>query len=62
MLKCQIHNKVIGSASSGLDFEKLTGCQLKCNVKLSCGHLCKELCHIEDSGHLMVKCSNVCNR
>ncbi|XP_029345817.1 NFX1-type zinc finger-containing protein 1 [Acyrthosiphon pisum] len=62
LLKCQIHNKVIGSASSGLDFEKFTGCQLKCNVKLSCGHLCKELCHIEDSGHLMVKCSNVCNR
>ncbi|XP_060875365.1 NFX1-type zinc finger-containing protein 1-like [Metopolophium dirhodum] len=62
LLKCQIHNKVIGSASSGLDFQKFTGCQLKCNVKLSCGHLCKELCHIEDSGHLMVKCSNVCNR
>lgn len=63
LLKCQIHNKVIGSASYGSDFQRLVNtCKLKCNVELSCGHLCKELCHVEDSGHLMVKCSNVCNR
>ncbi|XP_025207579.1 NFX1-type zinc finger-containing protein 1-like isoform X2 [Melanaphis sacchari] len=62
LLKCQIHNKVIGSASNDFDFQRLTECKLKCNVKLSCGHLCINLCHIEDSGHLMVKCSNVCNR
>jgi len=62
LLKCQIHNKIIGSASNDLDFQMLTPCQLKCNVKLSCGHLCQKLCHVEDSDHLMVKCLNVCNR
>jgi len=62
LLKCQIHNKVIGSASNDLDFQNLTACKLKCNVKLSCGHFCKKLCHIEDSGHLMNKCSNACDR
>ncbi|XP_050060549.1 NFX1-type zinc finger-containing protein 1-like [Aphis gossypii] len=62
LLKCQIHNKIIGSASNDLDFQMLTLCQLKCNVKLSCGHLCQRLCHVEDSDHLTVKCLNMCNR
>ncbi|CAH1732672.1 NFX1-type zinc finger-containing protein 1-like [Aphis gossypii] len=62
LLKCQIHNKVMGSASNDLDFQMFTQCQLKCNVKLSCGHLCQKLCHAEDRDHLMVKCLKVCNK
>uniref|UniRef100_A0A2S2P903 NFX1-type zinc finger-containing protein 1 n=2 Tax=Schizaphis graminum TaxID=13262 RepID=A0A2S2P903_SCHGA len=62
LLKCQIHNKCLGSVSNHLDFQRFTVCQLKCNAKLSCGHLCEKLCHVEDRDHLMVKCSNVCNR
>lgn len=62
MLKCQTHNKYIANVSSDMDFKTLTGCKLKCNTKLLCGHICDKLCHIEDSGHSKSKCQFACKK
>ncbi|VVC39306.1 Hypothetical protein CINCED_3A008626 [Cinara cedri] len=62
LLKCQNHNNILGKVSNHLDFCNLNLCKLKCNSKLQCGHLCDKSCHIDDGGHLGVKCLKACDK
>lgn len=38
------------------------GCKLPCDVRLSCGHVCAQKCHINDREHLKYDCSKKCER
>ena len=36
------------------------GCNVDCNIKFDCGHVCKEKCHKFD--HIRANCKNECEK
>ncbi|CAG9770858.1 unnamed protein product [Ceutorhynchus assimilis] len=63
-LKCQVHLHRLTQVNTGEDFVKLSegGCDLLCEAKISCGHICKSLCHVKDRDHKLYECIEKCNR
>ncbi|KAG5867398.1 hypothetical protein JTB14_025229 [Gonioctena quinquepunctata] len=61
-LRCQVHHHKITQAKKAEDFSTFPegGCDLMCEAKLGCGHVCKRLCHIEDREHVIYKCREKC--
>ena len=63
-LVCQIHHDEL-EAESAEDFKKKApdgGCQRPCEVRLECGHACKQLCHPRDTEHLEYYCVQPCSK
>lgn len=63
-ITCEKHNK-ISEISKPEDFVKLSphgGCNIPCDARLSCGHICPLNCHPYDSEHLNVSCTSNCTR
>ena len=52
-LTCQNHPKNVIGASSAEDFENAPegGCSEQCGMKLTCGHICDQVCHPTDLEH-----------
>ncbi|XP_060534908.1 NFX1-type zinc finger-containing protein 1-like isoform X2 [Cylas formicarius] len=63
-LKCQIHPYKITHVSLHDDFLKLAegGCDALCETLLSCGHICKKLCHVQDRDHNLYQCREKCTK
>ncbi|KAJ8946029.1 hypothetical protein NQ318_023278 [Aromia moschata] len=62
-LRCSIHD-TITEVECEDDFAKVPegGCTLKCGTELSCGHICNNVCHIQDRDHNIYKCYEHCER
>ncbi|KAJ8946031.1 hypothetical protein NQ318_023280 [Aromia moschata] len=62
-LRCSIHD-TITEVECEDDFAKVPegGCTLKCGTELSCGHICNNVCHIQDRDHNIYKCYEHCGR
>lgn len=61
-LVCQIHHTEV-RVKLASDFKKKVpngGCQRECNVRLECGHTCKQLCHPDDVEHENYRCIEPC--
>ena len=61
-LVCQIHHTKV-RVKLASDFKKKVpngGCQRECNVRLECGHTCKQLCHPDDVEHENYRCIEPC--
>ena len=61
-LVCQIHGDEI-TAKTAEDFSSKApdgGCQRPCEVRLDCGHACKQLCHPRDTEHVEYCCGEPC--
>ena len=64
-LCCQNHLEEETLAKVPEDFLKFPegGCQKKCGHRLSCGHVCRSLCHPVDLEHQnLYKCTQICDR
>ncbi|XP_023016144.2 NFX1-type zinc finger-containing protein 1 isoform X1 [Leptinotarsa decemlineata] len=62
-LRCQIHN-LITKVKDEVDFIKIPegGCTRRCGAVLSCGHICKNICHLTDRHHEHYTCIEKCGR
>ncbi|KAG5870922.1 hypothetical protein JTB14_004143 [Gonioctena quinquepunctata] len=62
-LRCQIHD-VITKVKSEEDFNKIPegGCTRTCGAKLTCGHSCKNVCHLDNRDHKHYTCIEKCGR
>jgi len=59
---CEIHN-TFSEIKCAEDFDRLSyygGCSQICRLRLECGHLCMELCHIVNCN--IFKCKQKCER
>ena len=63
-LYCQQHPDQTVAATLPEDFHKCPegGCQRKCETRLTCGHVCKRLCHPYDREHIKFKCFEKCSK
>ena len=65
-LQCQYHPDMpIQLSYSNDDFMKQmrnTACVQRCNYQLTCGHLCKRICHKDDRAHRSSSCLEQCSR
>lgn len=63
-LQCQIHRYKFSAVQCADDFLKFPegGCDLLCGSQLSCGHICKKLCHVADREHRLYECREACNK
>ena len=60
---CQRHPSTTSLVSSVADFDRVTpdgGCDLPCNTKMPCGHICRKRCHSDDPAHKYVYCRELC--
>ena len=63
-LVCQIHHDEL-KVESAEDFNKKApdgGCHRTCEVRLECGHACRQLCHPRDTEHLEYCCVKPCSK
>ena len=63
-LVCQIHHDEF-TAESAKDFNEKApdgGCHQPCEVRLECGHVCRQLCHPRDAEHLEYRCGQPCSK
>ena len=64
-LKCANHPDTLSLVAAPHEFDVRVhdgGCQLKCETRMGCGHVCPLLCHPNDSGHVAVFCPKPCVR
>ena len=63
-LHCHIHQDQKVNARVDKDFLKCPegGCQKKCDARLPCGHVCRQLCHPCDIEHREYKCLVNCRK
>lgn len=63
-LYCQQHPDQTVEAKLPEDFHKCPegGCQKKCDTRLTCGHVCKRLCHPYDREHIKFNCFEKCSK
>ncbi|XP_045518315.1 NFX1-type zinc finger-containing protein 1-like [Pieris brassicae] len=63
-LQCLFHPEQITNITTDVDFDKVPegGCLLKCNLSLSCGHVCPLVCHGYDRNHEKITCIEKCER
>ena len=61
-LACHKHPQNIVHAKSHTDFAKVPsgGCNMPCEQRLNCGHVCEKKCHPFDSQHVKYKCLKPC--
>ena len=63
-LVCQIHHDEF-TAERAEEFKVKApdgGCQRPCQVRLRCGHTCRQLCHPRDTEHLEYCCVQPCSK
>ncbi len=62
-LYCQNHKKK-NLVSEASDFSQVAegGCDLPCDYRLECGHVCPRACHIYDNEHKTVTCPKKCDQ
>ncbi|KAJ8401480.1 hypothetical protein AAFF_G00383990 [Aldrovandia affinis] len=62
MLRCENHPATLTAVSKPEDFLKVLegGCNLPCDYRLACGHVCTRLCHPTDAEHKEFKCTKPC--
>lgn len=63
-IRCTRH-KTGNSIATVADFDKFSpdgGCNLECNIKMPCGHICRKRCHNDDPEHKYVRCNEPCLR
>lgn len=62
-LRCEVHGTAtpVGSAA---DFARCPqgGCSRLCHVLLECGHLCQQVCHVQDREHKNARCQQPCQK
>ncbi|XP_006839258.1 PREDICTED: NFX1-type zinc finger-containing protein 1 [Chrysochloris asiatica] len=63
-LCCQNHPNTHTLVSKAADFQKVPegGCNLTCEFRLSCGHVCTRACHPYDSSHKEFQCMKPCQK
>ncbi|CAF4881675.1 unnamed protein product [Pieris macdunnoughi] len=63
-LQCSFHPEQITNITTDSDFDMAPegGCLLKCNLNLSCGHVCPLVCHGYDRNHETIQCIEKCQR
>ncbi|XP_006881685.1 PREDICTED: NFX1-type zinc finger-containing protein 1 [Elephantulus edwardii] len=63
-LCCQNHPKTYTLVSRAADFQKVPegGCNLPCEFRLSCGHVCTRACHPYDFLHKEFQCMKPCQK
>lgn len=55
-------NFVLRKVHQVKDFPPNGCCMEKCNLPLTCGHLCTKPCHRDDLGHAKFTCMETCQR
>ena len=60
-LQCAVHEDQKIRASQPSDFPAGGGCNLRCGVEMSCGHICQRPCHAYDLAHEKLKCTVTCS-
>ena len=62
MLCCSNHPDVKTEIHTVDDFKNVPegGCNKKCDVRLECGHVCKQFCHPRDPFHKNYECKQPC--
>lgn len=58
---CSRHPKDIHTVQEPKDFKRIPICQVPCNMKLTCGHICKEKCH-DPTLHDRMACQEPCQQ
>lgn len=56
-LRCEVHG-TLAAAASAADFRAKSpqgGCTRLCGVLMACGHVCKQVCHVQDREHQKVR-------
>ncbi|XP_004698372.1 NFX1-type zinc finger-containing protein 1 [Echinops telfairi] len=63
-LCCQNHPNTHTMVSKASDFQKVPegGCNLPCEFRLSCGHVCTRACHPYDASHKEFQCMKPCQK
>ncbi|XP_008580068.1 PREDICTED: NFX1-type zinc finger-containing protein 1 isoform X2 [Galeopterus variegatus] len=63
-LCCQNHPNTHTLVSKASDFQKVPegGCNLPCEFRLACGHVCTRACHPYDSSHKEFQCMKPCQK
>ena len=64
-LQCQFHlDKPSMFVHHYNDFARMSNglCNQRCDIKLTCGHLCSRPCHRKDREHKRLPCREMCNR
>ncbi|XP_014216560.1 NFX1-type zinc finger-containing protein 1-like [Copidosoma floridanum] len=61
-IRCQIHRDQFFEVRKAEDFKQSPegGCSKKCDLLLSCGHVCTNVCHILDREHIKYRCKQKC--
>ena len=62
-LCCANHPETVVKARTPKDFETFApegGCQLACQFRLQCGHVCTRRCHTLGADHVNYKCKKIC--
>ncbi|XP_046669546.1 NFX1-type zinc finger-containing protein 1-like isoform X2 [Homalodisca vitripennis] len=61
-LRCEVHRDQVTRVTCAQDFSKVAegGCSRICGQQLSCGHLCKSMCHVAQDYHNRYKCKAPC--
>ncbi|CAN0280422.1 unnamed protein product [Lampetra fluviatilis] len=64
MLRCQNHPEREAAVVTAKDFARAPegGCELLCEFRLDCGHVCTRSCHAEDPEHKKFECQKPCSR
>jgi superfamily I DNA and/or RNA helicase len=63
-LYCVNHKNNQLIAENPTDFDKRPegGCQMLCDTRLNCGHVCRLICHSYDRPHQNIKCFKECGK
>ena len=64
-LYCQNHpdsEKLQVSIAADFDAAPEGGCLRPCEARLSCGHVCAQVCHVYDKDHTKYKCKKPCTK
>ncbi|XP_042904468.1 NFX1-type zinc finger-containing protein 1 [Parasteatoda tepidariorum] len=61
-LRCQNHPEMCSFVANENDFVQDGGCNLMCEFRLECGHVCPRKCHPDDQEHLKVTCYKPCGK
>nr|XP_026689972.1 NFX1-type zinc finger-containing protein 1-like isoform X1 [Ciona intestinalis] len=63
-LQCKNHPETCVLVESAKDFQKFPGgsCNVPCNYRLDCGHVCTRTCHLDDSDHSKFICKKPCTK
>eukprot|EP00794_Sanderia_malayensis_P005584 gene5584-6273_t len=63
-LFCRNHPESVIEARLAEDFKGAPegGCELPCDYRLRCGHVCGKACHPVDQEHVKIKCRKQCNK